>query len=121
MKKIYRTKKNAKNEFTRLSGVKTFELIGGSECLITEHDTRYGKSIQKYAYELYTGYRSPSIIVKNICGVKNCVKKEHLTETLKLPDEDKKYILDWYKVNGIEYMENAFKIPAELIKKTLNL
>ena len=121
MKKLLRKKKYASNEFTKLSGVDAFFVMGGSDCLITEHDTRYGKSIQKYAYTLYFKYNSNSIIVKPVCGIKNCVKKEHLEATLRLPKKDKQYILDWHRINGIEYMVNRFNIPAELIKKTLNI
>lgn len=91
MKKKYRIKKTAKNEFSKLSGIEATQLSGSIDCLVA-HQLRVSPSatatpftitksipIKKFAYALYHNVAISDIkSVKQTCGVAQCVKREHL-------------------------------------------
>ena len=96
MKKKYRVRKSAQNEFSAITGREAIQLSGSSDCLISPHTTTgEGVSIQHLAYDAY--YRPGedvirrkksdmlhrSVKVRAICGVDQCVKKEHLEAVFK--------------------------------------
>ncbi len=113
--------KNRKNssEFSKLTGVESFILEGGSNCIITSSSNLSGfiSETPRYAYYYYNDKKPLSwtcIKVSTTCGVKNCVKKEHLVPFY-LPDEnDKDHIDNYLEEIGILNMAEALKVPVEL-------
>jgi hypothetical protein len=122
MKRKYRIKKLVRStEFSKLSGVDSFEVDGGTQCHIVRSLTTKGMPSSKYAYFLFIGNLSlnSDIRVKTTCGVKNCVKKEHLVAEYFPNKKDKEYIDMYYKLDGIEQLAHVFVVPVDLLEKYL--
>ncbi len=105
MKKKYRIKKSAKNEFSALTGILAIQQQGGSNCLLVAQKTlakpHFDRDIpiQKAAYCLYNRV-APSSIAKltSTCDVSNCVAPSHLQVEM-IPSEQEGYnpALDGWK------------------------
>lgn len=109
------------SEFSRLSGTDTFEIYGGSNCVIVRALTQTKKSIPspKYAYLIYNlhGANNGDIRVKTTCGVQNCVTREHLIAEYFPNTKDKEYIDTYYKIDGVEQLAHNLKVPVDLLEK----
>lgn len=122
-KKKYRVRKQFKNEFSFLSGIEAIPMLGGSECLLSKQKaTTNHLPIQRHAYILYNKNIaiSPSLYISSTCGVKNCVKREHLQAKYCPTEADKKYIKDWLKVYGKEQMAHTMKVPLDIFEAWLS-
>src|SRR5574343_357430 len=114
MRKKYRIKNRANNnEFSALSGIEAFELLGGQNCLITK-----SKNTQPIAYELYRNIQkmSKKIKVYSTCGIKNCVKKDHLIAIYKPTKKETEYIKTYAKIDGSEQLAHVLKVPRDLME-----
>lgn len=124
MKRQYRLKKHATNEFTALTGIEAFPLLGGSECLITKHATRKGSPITRYAYCAYEGspyFDNTAVEVLTTCKILNCIKKEHLIPSFHPSPKDLAYIKQYLKLDGDEVMAQMMKIPLSLFRSYIQL
>ena len=96
MKKKYRIKKSAKNEFSALTGLPATQMAGSIDCLVAHQltsltsatTTGFSSSlpvpVKKLAYCVYN--KVPLSDVKTVtqtCGVAHCVKREHLEAEMK--------------------------------------
>lgn len=96
MKKKYRIKKSAKNEFSALTGLPATQLSGSCDCLVAHQLTcspsattahipsNSPVAIHRFAYSVY--HQIPLHKIERVvqsCGVDQCVKREHLIGTLK--------------------------------------
>ncbi len=88
MKKKYRLRKSADNLFTNLTGTPAIQLSGSSNCLVTKQKkiilpyTNAQTPIKKAAYHLYNDIPLDEIgIIKQSCGVDQCVHPDHLYES----------------------------------------
>lgn len=116
MKRKYRIKKSAKNQFSALSGIEAIQLSGSADCLVVNRKTIHNIPPAKYAYCLYKGILKPSpyLKVKQSCGIKQCVKQEHLCATFSPPED----ILNQIKTNswmGVESLADTYQVGPELI------
>lgn len=122
LQKIHKRKikKFAKNEFSKISGQATIQLTGNSNCLVTRQATANGLSIQRYSYErVYNDFSfdlSNSVRVTTICGVNQCVKKEHLKATFYPKEEDKGYLESFGKNATTEEQAHYLGIPVDVLK-----
>ncbi len=124
MKKRRRIKENATNEFSRLSGIETFDIIkndGKIEHFITKKLTHSRMPIQGYAYRLYTDTEyNPSIKIESSCGLLNCVYKDHLIASYSPTRVDKAYILSNASLYSLSELADILKAPADLLSIYLN-
>lgn len=93
-------------------------MSGGSNCLITKHNTISGNiSVQRYAHSKYFFYplNNSKVKVKSTCGVLNCVNKNHLIAEYKPTKKDIEYINTYIKVDGIEIMSHRLEIPIHIL------
>lgn len=115
-----KSRKNS-SEFSKLTGVESFIMEGGSDCIITSssHLSGFISETPRYAYYYYNDKKPLSwtcIKVSTTCGVKNCVKKEHLVPFY-IPDEnDKDHIDNYLEEIGIFKMAQALKVPIDLFR-----
>lgn len=111
MKRIYRQRKSADNEYTALTGIMAFKMNGGSNCLLI----RFGsKKKQKDAFSMYRDefYKlNRNIKVTSTCGVLNCVKKDHLVAKYYPSKKEKEYI----EIYGKEVASNSLNVPIEML------
>lgn len=115
-------------EFSKLSGIDSYENLGGSNCVITRTPTLTRKSFlykqipaPKYAYYIYNGIHDNNgdIRVKTTCGVDNCVTRDHLIATYFPKKTDIEYIDQYLKIDGIEVLVHTLKVPIDLLEKYL--
>lgn len=111
----YRIRNRARNNpFSVLSGIEAFEMEGGSGCTIIK-----SKNYQIQAFCLYNELSeiSPKLKIIPSCGVKNCVKKEHLIATYQPTKKDAEYIKDYLKIDGAEYLSHTLNVPIGVFEE----
>lgn len=120
MKKKYRIKKRANNnEFSKLTGIEAFEMLGGNNCLITKYAffTKTRSTIQSYAYSLYSGFNkriNPNVKVTATCGATNCVKKAHLKATYEPTKKEADYIAASLNIDSPEQTASVLNVPLKI-------
>lgn len=121
MKRIYRLKKSADNEFTASFGIEAFQMKGGSNCLIVKKTLYYGMPVQRVAYcetiNFIQGRAVAALKVTPTCGVLNCVSRDHLVATYEPTKKDHQYIIDNINTLGISFLAHAFKIPLPVFEE----
>jgi hypothetical protein len=125
----YKLKKTADNEFTALTGIKAFRMIGGSNCVIVRSKTVKGIKPCRFAYRKYNGMdnkgayieMSELVEIHTICGVLNCVGKEHIVAKYKPCKEDIEYIQSYHKVNSLSEMSHFMKVPIQIYTVWYNM
>lgn len=126
MRKKYRIKQNkSASEFTKLTGIETWNVYGDNQCILVKstHITPKRLPSPKYAYYVYNLCLNTShdVYVSTSCGVKNCVKKEHLQPKYKPTVKDQEYIKTYLKIDGIELLSKNLKVPIELFTEYILL
>lgn len=120
MKKKYRLKYSAKDEYQKAVGVKTIQLRGSCDCLIINR-LKYKDTYtnQQHAYSVYNNTPiNKAIKVTNTCGIEQCIKKEHLVAKYHPTKDDIEYI-KLNKMMGIDYLSHVLKIPEDLLQEFL--
>lgn len=122
MKRKYRIKKKAENEYSVLTGNEAFKMAGGSGCLIVKSAFHLSRPMARYAYKLYSeDYDlNRNVEVSNSCGVLNCVLKDHLEAVYKPSKVDRDYIDTYLKVDGAEVLAKNLNIPIHLFHRFIN-
>lgn len=116
----YKLKKTARNDFTAMTGIRAFTVNGGSNCIIVEYDTIRGMDCCRYAYIQYNDVRyklSRNVHFKQLCGVMNCVKKEHLVAEYIPTKSDIDYINGYGTAMDDNELAHALNIPVGLLKR----
>ncbi len=121
----WRLKNTADNEYTALTGIMAFQLMGGSNCLIVRYPTKgRGVATHRFAYGLYNSkyakHFNKYVKVTTSCGVLNCVKKEHLHAIYKPSKKEADYIALYIKIDGIEDLAHKQGIPIDLLQSYLD-
>ena len=123
MKRRYYIQKHTKNPFTRITGVEVIELLGGQGCWITKKLTHNKVPMQQYAYYIHNDMfgidYNPKIHITSICGINNCIKKDHLQATYHPYKADQQYIADNIKTSGLSHMAHMMKITPQLLQQYL--
>ncbi len=129
MKRKYKIKQlDRSTEFSKLSGIDSYENHGGFNCAITRALTFSKKEFSyikipapKYAYYIYNGIHDNNgdIRVKTTCGVQNCVTKDHLIPEYFPNKKDIEYINTYLKIDGIEVIAHNLKVPIDLLENYL--
>lgn len=115
MKKKERIKYLAKNEFEKKFGVKTVEISGSLNCVISLN--KYIKTVdcRRKAFELYFGSITKEVRVKTSCGINECIKKEHLTHTYEPFKKNQDYIETYLKIDGTKVMAHRLGIGEGIL------
>lgn len=123
MKKAYRIKKSARNEFSALSGIHAIEVQGQTHCLIVDKKTHKSVPIQWYAYTLYCEKYNLNkfVIVRSSCGVLNCVKKSHLIANYVPSSEEADYIKTYHKIEGTDTLAHRLDITPAILESYIKL
>jgi len=116
MKRHYRIKKNAQNEFERLTGKETAQLSGIIDCIIYKKKTIGNKPAKEVAYCLYNEIDKIGANIKIVqtCGIDQCVKNEHLVASFSPNKKDADYIKTYIKIDGAEQLAHSFGVTLEL-------
>lgn len=116
----YRVRNSAKNEFSRIAGIRAIQMKGGSECIIVDNNTIKGFSVDKYAYIIYNGIGyslNRNIDYVRSCGVENCVKREHIKAIYTPSKSDLEYINSYGKSMSREDLAKALCVPVDILMK----
>lgn len=115
MKKRERIKYLAKNEFEKKFGVKTVEISGALDCVISMN--KYIKTVdcKRKAFELYFGSITREVTINTSCGINECIKKEHLTYTYKPFKKNQDYIKTYLKLDGSEVLAHRLGISEGIL------
>lgn len=117
MKRKYRLKKYAKNDFTRLTGIFAIQVRIPNGCLVVDQLKTGGMSVQRYAYIHY--FDLPrlhrSVSVTTVCDVENCVKKDHLKVVYKPTKEHIDYFKMWGESIDPKQIAHQLDVPEYLL------
>lgn len=123
MRRKYRIKKKAENEFSALAGVDAIQLFGALDCLVIKPVVKMcGVPVLKFAYQKYYGIEAlnRNIVFTTKCGVTNCVKKSHLKAVYNPSKADKDYIDTYLKIDGEEVIAKNLNVPIHLFHSFIN-
>lgn len=121
MKRKYRVKKTANNLYSRLTGREAIQLTGNSDCLVQKYTKiKGGIPIERYAYTQYKGQIPKTVHVSQICGVKQCVKQEHLRASYHPTKEDEQYIKNYIKIDGPEVLAERLGVPFKIFEEYIS-
>jgi len=116
---------HANTPFTALTGIETFIVHNDNECHITKALTHKDHPIQSHAYGLYSGiypkYKyNHKIKVTNTCGVKNCVKQDHLQAVYHPSKDDIERLTTYLRFSTIESLAHQLDVTPQLLQQYID-
>ncbi len=126
MKRKYRLKKRADNDYTAQTGKEAYTLHGGSACVVAVYKMFGNLTCQQYAYYIFNlkDLNLPfntKIKVSSTCGATNCVNRDHLVAVYKPSKENQQYITDYLKTDGISVIAHNLQVSKELLQTYLDI